>query len=551
MQQTKCLTHEYLERLSTSRKKLLSQPIKYQLDAQTISPYTSFETSFLKLPGESQKLIRLLSYFHWSNFPLELVYIAAKYQFSGYEESEYPQGEDFTVVKSLLEDIFLRDGEWEVINLDTMTRALQNYSLVSVISGVKTSLLQMHPLVHEWVRIYTPENEVDGYQSAAILLLALGARKDRTTATQYLASHVNHMNPLWKTLSTSNAAAFGSILFDNGVYRGAMELQEMVVEHLRQSPDPTDQRLSNSIGHMAEVYHKIGRMNEAVPLQQEVLRLRKEILGERHPDTITALNNIASTYYDLSRPKEAEELQAEVLKVRREILGERHSDTINASISLAMSHRRLGKPNEAKVLLEEASRLNEETLGEHHLDTIKSYHHLAVIYHEIGRLNDAQNLHERVLRHRAETLGDLHPDTLVASYRLSKVYHDQGRFEKAEAHLLGTLSSMRNVLGNRHPWTTAATMRLSRFYCSLHKVDAAREILITLEPIISDTLGVTHRQYLELQDILSNLPNPNATSDADKRGPQSSRITTEAIILTIALISVLGITLYMYRRRQL
>ncbi|KIM25291.1 hypothetical protein M408DRAFT_26286 [Serendipita vermifera MAFF 305830] len=80
MQQIKRSARAYLERLSTSRAKLLRQPIKQQLNDRAISTYAAFETSFLRLPEESKKLLRLLSHFHWSGFPLELVIIGAKYR---------------------------------------------------------------------------------------------------------------------------------------------------------------------------------------------------------------------------------------------------------------------------------------------------------------------------------------------------------------------------------------------------------------------------------------------------------------------------------------
>ncbi|KIM25295.1 hypothetical protein M408DRAFT_52795, partial [Serendipita vermifera MAFF 305830] len=225
MRQTKCSAHAYLGRLSTSRTKLLRQPIKQQLNARAISTYAAFETSFVKLPEDTKKLLRLLSQFHWSGFPLELVTIGAKYQFEQYEEAEFPHRNEFHIGKKMLRDIFLRNGEWDIINLDTMTLSLQNYSLVSLTPSVGTVLLQMHPLVHEWVRIFIPENEVDVYQSASVLLLALGARKDWTAATQYLPSHVTHMSHRWKSLNLNDATAFRSILYQNGAYRGAVDLQ--------------------------------------------------------------------------------------------------------------------------------------------------------------------------------------------------------------------------------------------------------------------------------------------------------------------------------------
>jgi hypothetical protein len=61
---------------------------------------------------------------------------------------------------------------------------------------------------------------------------------------------------------------------------------------------------------------------DAEELEVKVLEASRRVLGEEHPDTITAMANLASTYWNQGRWKEAEELQVKVLEVRRRVLGE-------------------------------------------------------------------------------------------------------------------------------------------------------------------------------------------------------------------------------------
>src|SRR5438034_198484 len=82
-----------------------------------------------------------------------------------------------------------------------------------------------------------------------------------------------------------------------------------------------------SMGNLASTYKNQGRTNEAVELEEEVLKKRKEILRLDHPDTLTSMNNLASTYEKQGRTNEAVELEEEVLKKRKEILGLDHPDT--------------------------------------------------------------------------------------------------------------------------------------------------------------------------------------------------------------------------------
>ncbi|KIM28180.1 hypothetical protein M408DRAFT_70248, partial [Serendipita vermifera MAFF 305830] len=228
MQQTKCSINTYLKRLSSSRYKLLGREIRHQLNLKAISTYATFETSFVRLSVHLQKLLRLLACFHWNRFPTELITLAAEHHFSDYEWMRLECADEFSMGKRMLEEIFLRNGEWDITDLDEAIVSLQSYSLVTSFWGVDTSLLRIHPLVHEWLRLSTAENDQREYQSAAILLLALGSRNNRNAATQYLASHVMHMSPLWDDLHVNDAVAFGHILHKNGLYQAASRLRDMV-----------------------------------------------------------------------------------------------------------------------------------------------------------------------------------------------------------------------------------------------------------------------------------------------------------------------------------
>jgi hypothetical protein len=63
--------------------------------------------------------------------------------------------------------------------------------------------------------------------------------------------------------------------------------------------------------------------------------LTKQILGEQHPETLTAMVNLAGTYRNQGKWDEAMELQEKVLGLTKQILGERHPDTLAAMANLA------------------------------------------------------------------------------------------------------------------------------------------------------------------------------------------------------------------------
>ena len=85
--------------------------------------------------------------------------------------------------------------------------------------------------------------------------------------------------------------------------------------------------MAQSLNNLAELYRSQGRYTEAEPLYREALDLRKQLLGDNHPDVAQSLNNLASLYYYQGRYEEAEPLYLEAINIFRERLGENHPHT--------------------------------------------------------------------------------------------------------------------------------------------------------------------------------------------------------------------------------
>ncbi len=78
-----------------------------------------------------------------------------------------------------------------------------------------------------------------------------------------------------------------------------------------------------------------GKLSEAEPLCRDVLRCRRKMLGDSHPDTLMSMNRLANVLSDQGRLTEAELLYRDALRCRRETLGETHPDTLISINNLA------------------------------------------------------------------------------------------------------------------------------------------------------------------------------------------------------------------------
>ena len=84
--------------------------------------------------------------------------------------------------------------------------------------------------------------------------------------------------------------------------------------------------------------HKVGDYIKEKNSYQELYDLFKRELGEKHSNTLSALNNLANSYSCLGDYNKACELQNTVYNVSKEILGERHIDTLISLHNLACSY---------------------------------------------------------------------------------------------------------------------------------------------------------------------------------------------------------------------
>ena len=63
------------------------------------------------------------------------------------------------------------------------------------------------------------------------------------------------------------------------------------------------------MANLASTYSNQRRWKEAEELKVQVMKMRKRVLGEEHPSTLTSMASLASTYRNQGRWKEAEELE--------------------------------------------------------------------------------------------------------------------------------------------------------------------------------------------------------------------------------------------------
>ncbi|MGH3886156.1 MAG: FxSxx-COOH system tetratricopeptide repeat protein [Pseudonocardiaceae bacterium] len=174
-----------------------------------------------------------------------------------------------------------------------------------------------------------------------------------------------------------------------------------------------------------------GEPASARPLSERALRLRRLVLGEDHPDTLTSANNLALNLSALGQYEQARHLDEDTLTRRRRILGEDHPDTLTSANNLAIRLSELGQHEQARHLDEDTLTRRRRVLGEDHPDTLTSANNLACGLHALGHYEQARQLQQDTLTRRRRVLGDDHPRTLASARNLVADLRALGRDDEA------------------------------------------------------------------------------------------------------------------------
>jgi tetratricopeptide (TPR) repeat protein/tRNA A-37 threonylcarbamoyl transferase component Bud32 len=274
---------------------------------------------------------------------------------------------------------------------------------------------------------------------------------------------------------------------------------------------------------IGKTYLALGLYPEAQLELVRALDLRRRVLGEEHPDTLTTIDELAFLYGHEGKYLEAEKLTAKVLEARRRVLGEDHPDTLSTMSDLGWVYIQQGKYAQAEVLITNVVEIQRRVLGEEHPNTLIGKLRLALVYSDQGKYPQAEALYTNLLDVQRRVLGEEHPDTLTGMNNLAGVYNGQGKYPQAEALFTNLLDVQRRVLGAEHPDTLLTMSNLAGLYDEQGKYAQAEVLYLKVLEIQRRVLGEEH------PGTLLSMSNLAVVYEDQGKYPHAEALTTKLL----------------------
>jgi serine/threonine protein kinase/tetratricopeptide (TPR) repeat protein len=248
-------------------------------------------------------------------------------------------------------------------------------------------------------------------------------------------------------------------------------------------------RLMETIG---TVYRSLGLYEQAKPMLEKTLNLKRNILGEGHLSVADTLHNLGIICDDQGKYEEAASFFRQSLDIRETRLGPDDPEVARSLNSLAIVYWNQGKYGEAEPLLERSLTIKERTLGPDHPDLASTLINLGVLKHSQRKYEEAEAFFKRALTISEKELGSDHPDLGTILNNLAALYEDQDRPAEAEPLYLRSLAIWEKALGPDHPDVAIAVHNLANLYRNMGRYSEAEALYLRSQAVWEKKLGPEH-----------------------------------------------------------
>lgn len=245
-----------------------------------------------------------------------------------------------------------------------------------------------------------------------------------------------------------------------GDYEGSRDLALHVVASWEQQWGEDELTLLAK-RHLATTLRAIGELAASLQLNERILPLFRQLMGENHDHSLVAANGLASGLRATGRFRRAGEIDEANLQRHREVLREDDPATLRTANNYAVDQRLLGNFEAARQLDESIVHHWTNGYGFEHPETLFAVSNLVRDLYGVGRYGEALGMQQEALGVHEALLGATHRDVLLARRTIAVLLRKLGRYQQAREYAQVLYAAYRTRFRDNHEHTLAAAMTLS------------------------------------------------------------------------------------------
>ena len=282
-----------------------------------------------------------------------------------------------------------------------------------------------------------------------------------------------------------------------GKYDNALPLYEQALNMRKKLSDGKPHPdVATSLNNLAGLYREVGKYDKALPLLQQALEMKGKLLDEDHPSVVVALNNIAGLYLLMREYDKALLLFQQVLEINRKRFNGDHPSLARSLNNLAGVSLLMGERSKALPLFQQALEMSHRLFPQGHPDAATYLEGLAGLYREAGEYRAALPLFQQALEMKKRLFNEEHPSVATSLENLAGLYSDVGEYGTALALYRQALELKRKFFGEQHPDVAASLLNLALLYVAIDELEHALKAL-------KEAAEITEHQYRTLLPILT------------------------------------------------